>query len=484
MSLICCVDKYSDLYFIRGYKLVTTFQGGDAVAKVKEIIKAEKVKLTAGRIAAFECPKDKPQTFLWSNDPLGLAVRAYPSSAKAFIFQAKVKGQTMRLTIGDVKAWGIAKAEAEARRLQTLIDTGNDPRQVKADKEAALQAAKLSKEAQAIALVMQDARESVTLGMAWDEYLKARKPFWGDRHYDDHVEMMQAGGVKRTRSHKMTEPGTLASLATVRLIDLTPELVTEWAKVEGKKRPGRARLASRLLTVFLTWCAEYPAYRDIVRGNPAKNKAAREILGKPKKKDDALQREQLPAWFAAVKQIGNPVLSAYLQTLLLTGARTNELTAVRWEDVDFQWGSMTIRDKVEGLRVIPLPPYMANLLTTLPRRNEFVFSSPTAESGHLTDPHAANYRVCAATGLNVTLHGLRRSFASLCEWIEMPAGIGAQIQGHKPQGVREQHYIRRPLDLLRKWHVKIEAWILEQAGIEFVPVQAGLRVVKNDYRWI
>ena len=77
----------------------------------------------------------------------------------------------------------------------------------------------------------------------------------------------------------------------------------------------------------------------------------------------------------------------------------------------------------------------------------------------------------------MTLHGLRRSFATLCEWIEMPAGIAAQIQGHKPQGVREQHYIRRPLDLLRMWHVKIEAWILEQAGIQFAPVQAGLRVV-------
>tara|TARA_R110002073_G_scaffold331990_3_gene517320 strand:- start:1008 stop:1283 length:276 start_codon:yes stop_codon:yes gene_type:complete len=78
---------------------------------------------------------------------------------------------------------------------------------------------------------------------------------------------------------------------------------------------------------------------------------------------------------------------------------------------------------------------------------------------------------------NVTLHGLRRSFASLCEWIEMPVGIAAQIQGHKPQGVREKHYIRRPLDLLRMWHVKIEAWILEQAGIKFIPTKPGLRAI-------
>jgi hypothetical protein len=43
----------------------------------------------------------------------------------------------------------------------------------------------------------------------------------------------------------------------------------------------------------------------------------------------------------------------------------------------------------------------------------------------------------------------------------------------------EQNYIRRPLDLLRMWHVKIEAWILEQAGIKFIPAQAGLHAVKK-----
>ncbi len=437
-----------------------------------------KVKLTAGRIAGFKCDVNKAQSFLWCADVPGLGVRATPNStANCYIYQAKVKGQTMRITIGKISKWSIDQAQVEARRLQVMIDNGDDPRQVKVDIDATKEAVKLAKEAEAAELVMQEAREAVTLGMAWDEYLIARKPFWGERHYADHLDAMQIGGEIRKRSHKLTTPGTLASLAAVRLIDLTPERVKEWAKVEGEKRPGRARLASRLLSVFLTWCADNEVYREMVKSNPVKNKAAREILGTPNKKNDALQREQLPAWFAAVKQTGNPVISAYLQCLLLTGARTNELTAVRWVDVDFKWGSLTIKDKMEGLRVIPLPPYMASLLFSLPRRNEFVFSSPAAASGHLTDPHDANYKVCAAIGVDVTLHGLRRSFASLCEWVEMPAGIAAQIQGHAPQGVREKHYIRRPLDLLRMWHIKIEAWILEQAGIDFVPVQPGLRVV-------
>ena len=60
----------------------------------------------------------------------------------------------------------------------------------------------------------------------------------------------------------------------------------------------------------------------------------------------------------------------------------------------------------------------------------------------------------------------------------MPSGISAQIMGHKPSAIAEKHYRRRPLDLLRKWHDKIEAWILEQAGIELVAEhEPGLRIV-------
>ena len=62
----------------------------------------------------------------------------------------------------------------------------------------------------------------------------------------------------------------------------------------------------------------------------------------------------------------------------------------------------------------------------------------------------------------------------------MPVGVVAQIMGHKPSATAEKHYTVRPLDLLRVHHEKIEAWILEQAGIVIDPkVKPGkLRVVK------
>jgi hypothetical protein len=37
--------------------------------------------------------------------------------------------------------------------------------------------------------------------------------------------------------------------------------------------------------------------------------------------------------------------------------------------------------------------------------------------------------------------------------------------GHKPSAVAEKHYIKRPIDLLRKFHVQIEKFVLDEAGI-------------------
>jgi integrase len=82
------------------------------------------------------------------------------------------------------------------------------------------------------------------------------------------------------------------------------------------------------------------------------------------------------------------------------------------------------------------------------------------------NPGVPTNRACAAAGIEgLTIHGLRRSFGTLSEWIECLVGVVAQIQGHKPFALAEKHYRRRPLDLLRLWHTKLEGWILEQAGI-------------------
>ncbi len=100
----------------------------------------------------------------------------------------------------------------------------------------------------------------------------------------------------------------------------------------------------------------------------------------------------------------------------------------------------------------------------------YVFFSRTATDGRLAEPTHAHNQALEVAGLpHLTLHGLRRSFGTLCEWVEVPTGISAQIMGHAPSAIAEKHYRRRPIELLRMWHEKIEAWMLEQAEIEFSP---------------
>ncbi len=454
------------------------------MAKVKAIVRAEKVNFTAGRITNFQCPEGKAQAFLWCDDPLGLAVRATAAGAKSYIFQAKVSGQSMRITIGDVHAWSIAAAKDEARRLQVVIDNGNDPRQVKADKQAAKDADQAEQDAQ-------QTREIVTMADAWQAYVKERsaamsdgKPVWGEKNREHHSYYVQAGGEKRTRGRRpgepaTTRPGILVQLMTMRLIELDAKAIAAWVEKESARAPTLTACAFRALRAFLTWCAKQDAYSAAVHAGACQTDTVKSKVQKPQvKKNDSLRKAQLRPWFEAMKKIGNPVISAYLQSLLLTGARRNELAALRWADVDFQWKSLTIRDKVEGERTIPLTPYVEHLISALPHRNEFVFSSPTAASGRLEEPRNPHNKALTAAALPaLSLHGLRRSFGTLSEWVEVPAGIVAQIMGHKPSAIAEKHYIQRELDLLHLWHVKIEMWILEQAGIQFVPVQAGLRVV-------
>jgi integrase len=310
-------------------------------------------------------------------------------------------------------------------------------------------------------------RQDATLRKVWFEYVESRKVKWSARHYADHIRAVQPGGEKTKRGKGTTTAGALAPLMGLKLSELTPERIKAWVAKEAPKRGTQTRIAFDALRAFINWCDDQPEYKGLASMDACSRRIKRENLPKKGSKDDCLQREQLPAWFSAIRGLSNPFISAYLQGLLLTGARRNELAGLTWDDIDFKWNAITIHDKVEGLRTIPSTPYVASLLSPLPRRNQWVFSSPAAASGRLQEPRIPHNKALSVAGIEgLTLHGLRRSFGTLSEWIEVPTGVVAQIMGHKPSATAEKHYRRRPLDLLRMWHVKIEAWILDQAGID------------------
>ena len=420
--------------------------------------------LTHGLLERAACPDGSPFVLVRDTDKKGLRLRVTKAGGKHWQFETRIKGKLFTRALGEWPAVSIDDAKEEAHRLRGLTEKGTDPRVIERQQEADKAAADTDQ-------AQQRAAHMLTVGEVWIVYKAERRPHWGERHYQDHIKLSKAGGLpakRGTDGRGVTIAGPLFPLMAMTLHDLTAPVIEAWAAKEAQTRPTSARLAWRLLKMFLGWCNEQPAYAGLLTGNPAKTKKSREALGKPAVKSDVLQRGQLAVWFATVRQLQNPVISAYLQTLLLTGARPGEVMTLKWDDVNTQWKGIQIRDKVEGLREIPLTPYVSHLLATLPRRNEWIFSSPTSAAGYLTEPTTPHTRACKAAGLDgLTLHGLRRSFKSLTEWLEVPVGVVAQIQGHKPSATAEKHYTVRPLELLALHHEKIEAWILEQAGVTF-----------------
>jgi len=457
----------------------------------------QRVNFTVERVANFQCVPNKTQSFLRDARTPGLGLRVTLGGSRTYIFEARAGNKVLRRKIGDARTMLLKDAQAAATDLKRLTDAKKDPRVLDRQHQLALEAEEQKRQV-----------ENSPALVAWDIYVESNAQEWSERYKLDHAIMSRPAGGAITRGKRpgmpdTKESGILRPILELPLAAITRTRIEAWVDGERSRRPTRTRLALSMLTAFLNWCRDhnqevtdfsgirtevYP-YRDQVNENVCRRIKKR--LGTSEPKKDALQVEQLQLWFQAVQRIPNRTQSAYLQCLLLTGARRNEMASLRWEDVDLNWKMLSIRDKVEGNRTIPLTPYVEVLLLELQRLNQqlprvhnllrskstapsetwqpspWVFSSATSASGRIQEPRIPHNKALAAVGLPaLSIHGLRRSFGTLAEWVECPAGISAQIMGHKPSAIAEKHYRQRPVDLLRVWHTRIEAWILEQAQIE------------------
>ena len=441
---------------------------------------ADSHELSVGLIDALVCPAGKTQAFLRDRKTPGLRVRVTTAGAKSYVFEGKLDRQTIRQTIGDVRAWSIDKARTEANRLRVLLDSGLDPRALKREKLTA-------KAAQAV----EEAGRAVTVADVWPRYMAEGKPkrrsAWKPRYIDDLNKAASLGGEPKKRGTGLTKPGHLAGLMPLTLASIDQDVVREWYAYEAQTAPIQAARAVAMFSGFLGWCATKKDLRGIVNKDAARASQLGDVLPGVNKRRDALELDQLPAWFAGTDKLRSRAAAAYLQTLVLTGARREELAGLTWANVDLRWSRFTIADKVDDTRAIPLTPYVAWLLGGLPRAvlrsgkpNPYVFASPMSASGRIAEPRAPHADVLADAGIpHVSIHGLRRTFSLLGEAAGAPAGAIAQVMGHKPSAIAEG-YRPRSVDALRPYLAQIEKFILDKAGIVFDPATAtarGLRVV-------
>ena len=402
-----------------------------------------KVSFTASRVAAFKCPADKKQAFLWDATVPGLGLRATPSGKPAYVFQAVYQGKDLRLTIGSPVAWRIPDAQAKVRELQRLIDEGKDPRQVKRDALAT----QAKQQAEAVA-------KALTVGEIWPAYLENGRPkrrdAWKPRYLEDLKKMAAAGGEPKKRGRGLTRSGPLFPLLALPLASIDEDSLKAWYDGEALSGKYQAERALMMFRGFLRWCSSRPEYRHLTDRDAGRAPAILESLPPKTRRVDKLMPEQIEGWWAGAERLANHVHSAYLRALLLTGARREEIAGLRWRDIDWRWRTITLADKVELARTIPLAPYMAQMLDGLPRSGEYVFHSSSSKAGYVKDARASMAKVLTECGVeHLTFHGLRRTFTQAARRI-VPAGVPAQISGHKPSAVAEGYAILA-LDELRPY---------------------------------
>lgn len=425
-----------------------------------------RVRLTAGRVESFACPAGKSQAFLWDTEAPALMLRATPKGRKTYAFEARLNGATIRVGIGTAADWSLDAARRRAAELKRLVDVGQDPREIERQQQAEREAQRQQERAQA-----------VTVGDVWPTYIAQgrpkRKDAWKPRYVADMLKMVSPGGEPAKRGVKLepgkprplTLPGHLYPLMALPLVEVTEDRLAAWFDTESLRGKHQATRALMMFRGFLRWCSTKTDYRGLVNREAGRAPAIIENLPPATRRTDKLLQEQIAGWWAAVSQLPNPVHSVYLRALVLTGARREELATLTWDNVDFRWRKLTIADKEAPTRTIPLGPYMAQMLAGLPRKGPFVFHS-TGAKGHVSDLRNPMGRALAEAGIeHLTFHGLRRTFTQTARRI-VPAGVPAQISGHRQSAVAEGYNILS-LDELRPYVEMIEKRFLALAGVTF-----------------
>lgn len=414
-----------------------------------------KINFTQQRINSL-CNNTNKQIYCYDNNKNGngLGIRI-GKNKKSYFYQYRFKSKVYRIPLGDCNAISYQKVLELVSKEKFQITQGHNPIIVKkaniADSER--------KKSEFAKAQIEKQKKIFTIGQLWMEFVEYKKNQPNKRNQQTGLSTKHIKSL--IDAIKPNYP--IHPLADIKINDLDKEIVSNWLTKQNKRqKPAFTSLHFRYLKTFINWLNHS---KDIDKTAIINNQTIKENLPMIRpKKQDCLSKEQLPMWFSEVQKL-SPIFNTYLQTLILTGARRNEIAKIKWNDVNFKWKTITISDKVQGERVIPLTNYLAYLFAQLPKKNDYVFYS-NSELGYLVEPTKAHRLACKSAGIDLTIHGLRRTFITLSEYVEAPSGLVRQICGHRPNSTAEKHYINRPIDLLRTWLDKIQMFILDTAQIK------------------
>src|SRR5215213_2227959 len=369
---------------------------------------ASKVKLTKRAVDALE-PTDKDQVFFDAELP-GFGVKVTPSGRKVFLVQYRYppgrQGNNRRYTIG---AHGEGLTPEQARRIAVEVKgqlaAGKDP---VAEREAiglaALRAAAdkrrkgaNSVEAIATAFIERHAKPSL-------------------RSWRDYEQMLQHHVLPTWGSRPITE---------IRRSDVTALLDA----IEHKRSAALADHVLRIIRKMFNWHAarDERFHSPLVRGMTRTSLTARA-------RDRILSDAEIAALWRTLERTPYP-FGPFIKLLLLTAQRRDEVAHMRWTEIDGDlWTMPKERYKTGKANAVPLTPAVWEILATIPRTGEYVFTTTgrTPISG-FSKAKAAIDRLSGVTRWR--LHDLRRTARSLMSRAGVSSDIAERVLGHVIPGV-------------------------------------------------
>ena len=355
-------------------------------------------KLTEALIRRLVWQPNEPN-IVWDSEVSGLGVRLYPSGAKSFVFDYRLRGRQHRHVIGKVGAWSLDAARQHARTLRVDVDKGIDP---------------FGKQG--------SAAPQWTLADAWKRY---------ERDYLPAVAPKTAADF-RTMWRKLILPQ----------LDTKPVDEIEFGDVERVHRsiaaPYRANRAYETLRHVLNLCVKW----KWIDRNPAKGLE----VNRETPRNTYLTAEQVRA---VLGELPNTESGDAIRLLLLSGARLGEVLGMRWDQLDLAggiWTKPAAFTKQRREHRVPLPPAALELIKQRPRIGGLVFCRP--DGGPVRDLRRTWEGACKRAGVpRVRIHDIRHSVASLLVSNGASLAVVGAILGHSNPSVtnRYAHLLDDPL---------------------------------------
>jgi len=360
-------------------------------------------KLTKRNIDALK-PKNSYYR-VWDSSIPGFGIKVTPINSKIYVVKYRMDGLQRWYTIGKHGApWTPEQARKEAIRVLGVVSTGKDPQEAK-----------------------QSARKAQTIAQLCDDYLKH-------------------GCVTKKESTIATDKGRIAGhiiplLGSKRVKNLTSNDITRFmrdvaagksAKTIKTRKHGLSRIiggkgtASRTVGL-LGGIMSYAVKEGIRKDNPVHG-----VQRYPDQKNERFlspsEISRLGEALVEAEKLGeSPVALDAIRLLLLTGCRKMEILALTWDEVDFEFGCLRLKDSKTGQKIVPIGSPALLLLDGMSpiHGNKYVFPGVKVEGYYVGLPKVW-LRVRKIANLEgVRLHDLRHSFAS----VGAGAGLGLQIVG-------------------------------------------------------